>query len=88
MKKIMLCLSSDDTTFYVDGLSRKYGPGRVKMEMNKKGWIQRPLSGSIDFMNCLRVDYISQEDPRELEKWLRIDFKTFTITSNDKKEIL
>ena len=87
MKKTMLDLSSDDTTFYVDGLSRKYGPGRVKMEMNKKGWIQRPLSGSIDFMNCLRVDYISQEDPRELEKWLRIDFKTFQLIMSNKPEI-
>lgn len=84
----MLDLSSDDTTFYVDGLSRKYGPGRVKMEMNKKGWIQRPLSGSVDFMSCLGVDYISQEDPRELEKWLRIDFKTFqVIMSNNKTKI-
>ena len=87
MRGTVLDLSSDDTTFYVDGLSRKYGPGRVKMEMNKKGWIQRPLSGSIDFMNCLRVDYISQEDPRELEKWLRIDFKTFQLIMSNKPEI-
>lgn len=71
-------LNSNDTSFYVDGFSRKYGPGCVHLNYRKGIWKQSPISGSFDFKACLNVEY-KPMNLNELESWIKNDFKQYKV---------